>query len=370
MMINPVLQRELRERMRGSRAMWMLTAYLGLLVGIFFFVYHAQSGSKTGLDIVVAPTEVAQIGRGIFEWVLFFMMLLVLFLVPGLTSGAIAGERERQTLIPMQVTMLKPRSIVIGKVMASLAFLFLLIVAALPLFSLSYLIGGIGLDQALEGLGIVVITGIVYACITVGCSALVKRVQTATVLAYGIVLVTVMGTFLLYTAAGLIDGTPTLSATSSSKHPPAVLLITNPVALTAAVIARDPNQADTGARTNSPFEPIRRIVEPLRRDGSTSGSGSGATTSGTSVPSTTVPIAVPQLGGQFIGGGVAFSSIDPSGTVPGTVPTGAGSGGGGGGSTATFAPFIQSSLLLMIGFAIAAIWLAAIRLRIPAEVER
>ena len=113
MRVNPVLQRELRERMRGPRAMVMVTAYLGLLVGIFYYVYHAQAGGKTGLTVAIAPTEVAQIGRGIFEWVLFFMMLLVLFLVPGLTSGAIAGERERQTLIPMQVTMLKPRSIVL-----------------------------------------------------------------------------------------------------------------------------------------------------------------------------------------------------------------------------------------------------------------
>jgi ABC-type transport system involved in multi-copper enzyme maturation permease subunit len=374
--VNPVLQRELRERMRGQRAMYILTAYLALLVGIFYFVYHAQAGTRTGLDIVVAPTEVAQIGRGIYEWVLFFMMLLVLFLVPGLTSGAIAGERERQTLIPMQVTLLKPRSIVLGKISASLAFLFLLIVAALPLFSLSYLIGGISLTQALEGLAIVVVTGIVYACITVGCSALVKRVQTATVLAYGVVLVTVMGTFLVYTAAGLVDGTPTLSATSTSKHPPAVILVTNPLALTAAVIARDPDTKDTGARANSPFEPIRRIVEPLRRDGTAGGgSSSGSSNPGTTVPPTTVPLSAPVImpGGGFVGGGIAFTgpAVGVSGTVPGTtVPAASGGGGGGGPSGATFVPFIQSSLLLMVGFAVAAIWLASIRLRIPAELER
>ncbi len=405
MIRNPVLQRELRERMSGSRAMWILTGYLGLLVGIFYFVYHAQAGAQTGLDIVIAPTEVAQIGRGIFEWVLFFMLLLVLFLVPGLTSGAIAGERERQTLIPMQVTLLTPRSIVVGKVMASLAFLFLLIVAALPLFSLSYLIGGIDLIQVIEGLGIVVITGIVYACITVGCSAVVKRVQTATVLSYGVVLLTVMGTFLLYTAAGLVDGTPTLSATSSSAHPPAVILIANPLALTAAVIARDPDQPDTGARSISPFAPIRRVVEPLRRDGTGGGSGSGSgTTTGTAVGPAVGP-AVGGGSGGLIGGDVPVPAVattivvavDGSAPVPfsatsdgstlgarggaanagpgttvGTAP-GATSGSGGGSSSGlapTFDPFIRASLVLMIGLALASVWLASIRLRIPAEVER
>ena len=36
MNVNPVLQRELRERMRGPRAMFIVTGYLGLLVGIFY----------------------------------------------------------------------------------------------------------------------------------------------------------------------------------------------------------------------------------------------------------------------------------------------------------------------------------------------
>jgi ABC-type transport system involved in multi-copper enzyme maturation permease subunit len=370
MRVNPVLQRELRERMRGPRAMFIVTAYLGLLVGIFFYVYHAQAGGKTGLTVAIAPTEVAQIGRGIFEWVLFFMMLLVLFLVPGLTSGAIAGERERQTLIPMQVTLLKPRSIVVGKVMASLAFLFLLIIASFPLFALSYLIGGISLIQAIEGLGVVVVTGIVYACITVGCSAVVKRVQTATVLAYGVVLFTVMGTFLIYTAAGIAAGDPTLSATSSSSHPPSLILITNPLAVTAAVIARDPDAPDLGTKTNSPMEPIRRLVEPLRRDGTDVGGTPDGSTTGTTVKKTTTTI------GNFRGGPAI--AIGPNGqiingqptTTAGTVPPSADSGTSGTASQATFAPFIQSSAVLMIGLALACIWLSAIRLRIPAEVER
>jgi ABC-type transport system involved in multi-copper enzyme maturation permease subunit len=354
--------------MRGPRAMFIVTAYLGLLVGIFFYVYHAQAGGKTGLTVAIAPTEVAQIGRGIFEWVLFFMMLLVLFLVPGLTSGAIAGERERQTLVPMQVTMLKPRSIVIGKVMASLAFLFLLIVASMPLFALSYLIGGISLVQAIEGLGVVVATGVIYACITVGCSSVVKRVQTATVLAYGVVLFTVMGTFLIYTAAGIAAGEPTLSATSSSDHPPAVILITNPLAVTAAVIARDPNAPDLGTKTNSPMEPIRRLVEPLRRDGEPAAGPSGGSTTGTTARPTVTTV---RFGGPVaVGPDGQIVREQQTTTTAGTVPPASSGGPSGPAEEATFVPFIESSAVLMIGLALACIWLSAIRLRIPAEVER
>ena len=110
MRINPVLEREVRERMRGTRSVVVLTIYLVLLIGIFFLVYSALTGSSSGSS-TVAPTEVARLGRSIFEYVLFFMLLLVIFLVPGFTSAAVAGERERQTLIPMQITLLRPRDL-------------------------------------------------------------------------------------------------------------------------------------------------------------------------------------------------------------------------------------------------------------------
>src|SRR5205085_1967042 len=66
-------------------------------------------------------------GRSIYHWLLFVMLALICFIVPGLTAGAIAGERERQTLIPLQITLLSPRSIVFGKLLASLAFVVLLL---------------------------------------------------------------------------------------------------------------------------------------------------------------------------------------------------------------------------------------------------
>src|SRR5690606_33800664 len=101
------------------------------------------------------------------EMVVLFMLLLVLFLVPGFTSGAIAGERERQTLVPMQVTLLRPWQIVLGKVGASFAFLALLVVAAAPFLGVAYLVGGVTVDAVLKGVGVVLFTGLVLAVITV-----------------------------------------------------------------------------------------------------------------------------------------------------------------------------------------------------------
>lgn len=253
--VNPVLGRELRERMRGGRAAFVITAYLGLLTAVFVVVYRAQAEGGTTAVGPLAATEVARLGRGIFEWVLFFMLLLVLFLVPGLTASAIAGERERQTLIPMQLTLLRPRSIVLGKIMASLAFLTLLIVATMPLLAIAYLIGGIAIGQMLGALGIVMVTGLVLACISLACSAFCRRVQGATVTAYGVVLVMVIGSFLVYAVAGLLNKNDL-----EEPDPPRAILVVNPIALAADLTGSSAGDETFG--TSSPLQPVREMLHP------------------------------------------------------------------------------------------------------------
>ena len=159
--VNPVLGRELKERMRGRRAVIILTIYLVLLTLALWLVYEAASASNDFGNPL--PTQLAEVGSTVFEWVLFFMLLIILFLVPAQTAGAIAGERERQTLVPLQITLLSPRSILLGKVCAAMAFLALLIVAAVPLLAIAYLIGGVTIQQVLGGTALVLATGVTGA---------------------------------------------------------------------------------------------------------------------------------------------------------------------------------------------------------------
>ena len=254
--VNPVLRRELLERMRGGRAYAVLTVYLGVLCGILYLVYQANQGSSSSTFGAPAATQVASVGRGIFEWLLFFMLLLVLFLVPGQTAGAIAGERERQTLVPLQVTLLRPVSLLVGKVGAALAFLLLLIVATIPLLSVSYLIGGVSIGEVLAGVAMITFTGVVLACVSATISAFARRVQAATVLSYGVVLLLAVGTLLVWAAAGLVD----TSRGIDDANPPEWVLWPNPIVAMADVLGGDD---DAYGMTSSPFDPIHDM---LRRD--------------------------------------------------------------------------------------------------------
>jgi ABC-2 type transport system permease protein len=249
--MNPVLARELRQRMRGRWAPVVLTIYLLLLSSVLYLVHSAYvRAESSGLSAVQAGA----VGRTLFQTLLFFMLLLLCFLVPGLSSGAVAGERERQTLVPLQVTLLKPRSIVVGKLLASLAFVVLLLVATLPLISVSLIIGGVGLPEVVRAMAMLLGTAVLLASLAVASSALVRRVQGATVVAYGLTFLLLLGTLLAFAAQLVV----TQGAVDEQSQ--AVLLV-NPVFAVADVIGGR-HQALQGG--GSPFTPAQELLR--RRD--------------------------------------------------------------------------------------------------------
>lgn len=246
--INPVLGRELRERMRTGRAFVVVGVFLGMLTLTVYLVYQ---GSDTSGIIEIDLSRQTRLGRDLFEWVLFVMLLLVLFFVPGLGAGSIAGERERQTLLPLQVTLLRPRSILLGKVLASMSFLMLLIVASLPIMVVAYLLGGIRLIDGAKGLGIIALIALLLTTMIVALSTLTKRVQTATLAAYGFSAVLCLIGPIAYFTMAVADG----SRGDDVQNPPAVLLAMNPLAIVA--------DATSGQNVSEGGNPLRETRKAL-----------------------------------------------------------------------------------------------------------
>ncbi len=187
--MNPILARELRARTRRPGGIITLTLFLLLLIGIAAIVWSINRSVGSSFDIEEAAN--AQIGIQIFEGIISTMTFLIAFIVPALTAPAIAGERDRQTLIPLQVSLLTPRQIISGKMSAALAFMVLLIGASAPLLAVSYVIGGITAWSVVRGLVAVLIVAVLFGSIGILCSSLPKRTAPAVVLAYGLTIVIV-----------------------------------------------------------------------------------------------------------------------------------------------------------------------------------
>jgi ABC-type transport system involved in multi-copper enzyme maturation permease subunit len=186
-----VLIKELRGRMRGNRAMIILTIYLSIIGIVTLLVYLAMvsrmsfgsSGFETG----------RMIGRSIFTTVMIMALAQVCIITPSLTSSSIAGEKERQSYDLLITTLLSPLQIILGKMMAALAFALLLILSVLPLAGLSFLFGGVsGIELVLGMIGLVV-TAVLYAAVGLVWSTLMRGTLGATVMAQGTVLLWLLG---------------------------------------------------------------------------------------------------------------------------------------------------------------------------------
>jgi ABC-type transport system involved in multi-copper enzyme maturation permease subunit len=250
---NPVLRRELAERAASSRAVVAITMWLLLLSGLAALVYFAYT---SGGQIDPVSSDSAAIGKDLFEWTLFGMMGLVLFLVPAFTASAVAGERTRQTLIPVQMTTLSPFAIVLGKALAAIAFTVLLVVVAAPILAVAFLIGGVAVGELLRGLTMIVLTAVMLGAVGIMFSAVFKKVQSAIVMTYGFVLAIAIGTFILL---GVVAIAQTVTGNQfEDPYPPKELVLANPF----VALADFTSSSDSNFGSN-PLSGLRTMVDEL-----------------------------------------------------------------------------------------------------------
>ncbi len=207
---NPVAARELQERFRTLRSPILISVWI-IAAGILTFLAYAfardvaenrlAGGGGAGLGSVFAASSM---GSFILHALLLGLLTAVVFVVPGQAAVAIVGERERQTLPLLQSSQLGAASIVMGKLISSLAFILLLLVVVLPLLVIPILLGGVTVWEALGGLLIVGITAVTVGSLSIWISARAKSMQGAVLGSYVISAALVFGTMGLVVAEVLL----------------------------------------------------------------------------------------------------------------------------------------------------------------------
>ena len=189
--------KELRGRVRGRRAFVVLTFYL-LFLGGFAWAWqlvaeraYVQNAALQGGSAAFASSLV---GQEVFGALVVVETLLVVFLAPAFTSGAISLEREKQTLDMLAATPISSFAIVVGKLVSALAYVFLLIAASIPLTAIVFVFGGVGPDDVLRAYAVLVVSAIGLGSLGLFISALMQRTQGATVVTFFMVLVLTLGT--------------------------------------------------------------------------------------------------------------------------------------------------------------------------------
>ncbi|GAB4271417.1 MAG: ABC transporter permease [Candidatus Promineifilaceae bacterium] len=190
---NPITLKELRSRMRGRRAFVVLTVYLLIMsagVILIYMAYAASSRSPFGPD----PREA---GKVLFTTVLGTQVFLVVFMGPSFTAGSISGEKERQTYDLLRTTLLSANQFVMGKLISALSYVLLLILAAIPLQSIAFLLGGVAFIELFMSQLLLLVGAVTFAMWGLYCSTIMRSTLSATVLTFAGALFVTFGTPLI-----------------------------------------------------------------------------------------------------------------------------------------------------------------------------
>lgn len=211
--INPVIDKEFRLRMRTPRSAVSLMLYilvLGLVaMGFIYVTMYLNNGNTQRFN--------SSVGRTMFYVLSFAQLILIAFMAPALTAGVISTEREKQTLNMLLTTQQSSATIVLSKLFSSLSFMFLIMLATMPIYSIVFLYGGISLSQLLSIFLFYVFVMLLLGSLGVMFSTIFKKTMISIIVTYGVGLFIFIVTGLLY----LFFLSITSRSFSSSPTPPA-----------------------------------------------------------------------------------------------------------------------------------------------------
>jgi ABC-2 type transport system permease protein len=204
--MNPMIRKELRQRMRERRGWLLPSLYLLVLGAVVTFAYFAAT--EGGGSTIQGST----VGVTLFLTLAYAQLALLLLLVPIFSAGSITIEKEQRTLAGLLTSLLTSPQIWWGKFISSLLFVLLLLVTSLPVLSMAFAFGGIGPWEIFSA---TLTTLIILACMSaVGlyCSSAFQRSVHSTAVSYATVTaISVVTTIIFFVRVGIYE---------SAHHPP------------------------------------------------------------------------------------------------------------------------------------------------------
>ena len=172
MLIGPVFTRELAIAPRRPRIYVARAVYVVALLGLTGTAWLILTGTQLIRDV----GEMAQFGGVLFPFLASLQLALGIFFSALLAASGAAQEKDRRTMVLLLLTNLSNSELVLGRLLASLLNVLVLLAAALPLFMLAALFGGISFGQI--GRVFAVTLGSVLVCGSLGSTLALWREKT------------------------------------------------------------------------------------------------------------------------------------------------------------------------------------------------
>lgn len=188
---NPVYKREMAVRARSPRIPVLIMLFNGILAAAALLNMYSSI-----VQVRISNTIRYESFLQLYAFVATLEFLLLMFIMPALTSASISGERERHTLELMFTTRLRAADIVAGKLMSALSQLLVMAFSSFPVLLLTFVYGSMNLKDLALLMFCFVTVALFCGSLGIFASALMRRSTFSNVVTYGTLLVAVAGTYL------------------------------------------------------------------------------------------------------------------------------------------------------------------------------
>ena len=177
MFIGPVFTREAVVAPRRPRHFLTRGVYATALLLLIFTAWLVLTGTQR----IVNVGDMARFGAVLFQVLAPLQLALMLFLAAIGSASNVSVEKDRETLVLLLMSQLTNSELVLGKLLASLLSIGVMLMTSLPIFMMIVLFGGTSFSQV--GWTFAVTTAAVLAAGSLGCAVAFWREKTFQALA-------------------------------------------------------------------------------------------------------------------------------------------------------------------------------------------
>lgn len=215
---NATARRDYRVQLRGSRSVILFGLYLVILIVVAMIVYDGVTSQAQSMSSAQAALQ------AFYQTIIALLGGLVAFITPALSATTVVMERQRRSFDLIFSAPVSPRYYMIGKMISSFRYTWMLLMLALPVAAASVILGGASWFDVLGAYALLSMHALIFTAIAMLMSTITSKPVSAVLGSYAAV-----GTYLAVTTAAAASET---SGAGSQMSP---LSAMSPFSVTQAV---------------------------------------------------------------------------------------------------------------------------------------
>jgi ABC-type transport system involved in multi-copper enzyme maturation permease subunit len=176
---NAIAQRDFRVQFRGNRSLLVFGVFVFTLISIAL-LYYLQTSLDRQTSVAAAQSNLQMF----YRTVMWSLAGLVCVITPALSATAVVAERQRRSLDLMMSAPVHPKYYLVGKMVSSYRYTWMLLALALPITAASVVLGGAAWNDVLAAYFLLSIHALVFSAFSLFMSTIAPKPTTALTYSY------------------------------------------------------------------------------------------------------------------------------------------------------------------------------------------